>query len=59
MAVVPLTSLQNASEKYNQMQMKKLTVPTNEATTKRAALGDIQNRGLNRVLTTKDVAHKE
>lgn len=52
--------LQNASEKYNQMQVKKLTVPANsEATTKRAALGDLQNRGLNRVLATKDVANKE
>ncbi|KAH8407582.1 hypothetical protein KR222_007463, partial [Zaprionus bogoriensis] len=50
---------QNATEKYNQVQVKKLTVPANEATTKRAALGDLQNRGLSRVLATKDVAHKE
>ncbi|XP_034477511.1 G2/mitotic-specific cyclin-B [Drosophila innubila] len=50
---------ENATEKYNQVQVKKLTVPTNEATTKRAALGDIQNRGLNRNISTKDVAQKE
>jgi len=39
--------------------VKKLTVPSNEATTKRAALGDIQNRGLNRNIATKEVAQKE
>ncbi|KAH8307058.1 hypothetical protein KR044_004234, partial [Drosophila immigrans] len=51
---------QNATEKYSQVQVKKLTVPTNEATTKRAALGDLQNRGINRAVNAaKDAAHKE
>ncbi|ALC42288.1 CycB [Drosophila busckii] len=50
---------ENATEKFNQVQLKKLTVPTNEATTKRAALGDLQNRGLTRNITSKDVAQKE
>ncbi|XP_034106716.1 G2/mitotic-specific cyclin-B [Drosophila albomicans] len=51
---------ENASEKYNQVHVKKMTVPTNEATTKRAALGDLQNRGINRaVIAAKDVAQKE
>ncbi|XP_001360503.4 G2/mitotic-specific cyclin-B [Drosophila pseudoobscura] len=50
---------ENASENINQVQLKKLTVPSNEATTKRAALGDLQNRGLNRAIAAKDVAQKE
>ncbi|XP_022227612.2 G2/mitotic-specific cyclin-B isoform X2 [Drosophila obscura] len=50
---------ENALENINQVQLKKLTVPTNEATTKRAALGDLQNRGLNRAIAAKDVAQKE
>ncbi|XP_033246507.1 G2/mitotic-specific cyclin-B-like isoform X3 [Drosophila miranda] len=49
----------NASENINQGQLKKLTVPSNEATTKRPALGDLQNRGLNRAVAAKDVAQKE
>ncbi|KAM8711220.1 hypothetical protein ACLKA7_000370 [Drosophila subpalustris] len=56
-ATMKMLSDENATEKYN--QVKKLTVPANEAITKRAALGDIQNRGLNRNITTKDVAQKE
>lgn len=52
--------LQNATEKYNNVQVKKLTVPSNEANhTKRAALGDLQNRGLNRGVISKDAAQKE
>ncbi|XP_034651883.1 G2/mitotic-specific cyclin-B isoform X1 [Drosophila subobscura] len=50
---------ENAMENMNQVQLKKLTVPTNEVTTKRAALGDLQNRGLNRAIAAKDVAQKE
>ncbi|EDW61454.2 G2/mitotic-specific cyclin-B [Drosophila virilis] len=51
---------ENATEKYNNVQVKKLTVPTNEANhTKRAALGDLQNRGLNRGVISKDAAQKE
>ncbi|XP_032590398.1 G2/mitotic-specific cyclin-B isoform X2 [Drosophila grimshawi] len=50
---------ENAQEKFNHVHVKKLTVPSNEGATKRAALGDLQNRGLAREITTKDVAHKE
>ncbi|XP_030560894.1 G2/mitotic-specific cyclin-B [Drosophila novamexicana] len=51
---------ENATEKYNNVQVKKLTVPSNEANhTKRAALGDLQNRGLNRGVISKDAAQKE
>ncbi|EDW09095.2 G2/mitotic-specific cyclin-B [Drosophila mojavensis] len=50
---------ENATEKYNQVQVKKLTVPSNEANTKRAAFGDLQNRGLNRGLISKEAAQKE
>ncbi|KAH8253991.1 hypothetical protein KR032_007929 [Drosophila birchii] len=46
---------ENASENLNQVQMKKLTAPSQEVNTKRAALGDLQNRGLNRAnAETKD-----
>jgi len=51
--------IQNASENFKQVQLKKLTVPSQEATTKRAALGDLQNRGLNRAIAAKDAAQKE
>ncbi|XP_064542958.1 G2/mitotic-specific cyclin-B [Drosophila montana] len=51
---------ENATEKYNNVQVKKLTVPSNEANhTKRAALGDLQNRGLNRGVVSKEAAQKE
>ncbi|EDV37611.1 uncharacterized protein Dana_GF11326 [Drosophila ananassae] len=50
---------ENASENFNQVQMKKLTVPSQEVTTKRAALGDLQNRGLNRAIAAKDAAQKD
>lgn len=55
---------ENARENVNPIQVKKMTAPSqNEATTKRAALGDLQNRGLNRALnskpTTKEAAQKE
>ncbi|XP_023177817.2 G2/mitotic-specific cyclin-B [Drosophila hydei] len=50
---------ENATEKYNQVQVKKLTVPSNEANTKRAAFGDLQNRGLNRGIVSKEAAQKE
>ncbi|XP_016930588.3 G2/mitotic-specific cyclin-B [Drosophila suzukii] len=50
---------ENASENFKQVQLKKLTVPSQEATTKRAALGDLQNRGLNRAIAAKDAAQKD
>ncbi|XP_020799659.1 G2/mitotic-specific cyclin-B [Drosophila serrata] len=47
---------ENASENLNQVQLKKLTAPSQEVNTKRAALGDLQNRGLNRANgETKDL----
>nr|XP_016944282.1 G2/mitotic-specific cyclin-B-like [Drosophila suzukii] len=46
---------ENAFENFKQVQLKKLTVPSQEATTKRAALGDLQNRGLNRAIAAKDL----
>ncbi|KAH8284765.1 hypothetical protein KR054_000817 [Drosophila jambulina] len=47
---------ENASENINQVQIKKLTAPSQEVNTKRAALGDLQNRGLNRAIAeTKDL----
>ncbi|KAI8037532.1 G2/mitotic-specific cyclin-B [Drosophila gunungcola] len=50
---------ENASENFKQVQLKKLTVPSQEATTKRAALGDLQNRGLNRPIAAKDAVQKD
>ncbi|XP_030370030.1 G2/mitotic-specific cyclin-B [Scaptodrosophila lebanonensis] len=50
---------ENASEKFNQVHVKKLTVPPNEATTKRAALGDLQNRGVTRAIGAKDAVQKD
>ncbi|XP_017079196.1 G2/mitotic-specific cyclin-B [Drosophila eugracilis] len=50
---------ENASENFKQVQLKKLTVPSQEATTKRAALGDLQNRGVTRAIAAKDAAQKE
>ncbi|XP_017024830.1 G2/mitotic-specific cyclin-B [Drosophila kikkawai] len=50
---------ENASENLNQVQLKKLTAPSQEVNTKRAALGDLQNRGLNRAIAAKDAAQKE
>ncbi|KAH8348126.1 hypothetical protein KR084_004484 [Drosophila pseudotakahashii] len=50
---------ENASENFKQVQLKKLTVPSQEVTTKRAALGDLQNRGLNRAIAAKDAAQKD
>ncbi|XP_039482027.1 G2/mitotic-specific cyclin-B isoform X2 [Drosophila santomea] len=49
----------NASENFKQVQLKKLTVPSMEATTKRAALGDLQNRGISRPIAAKDAAQKD
>ncbi|XP_043641969.1 G2/mitotic-specific cyclin-B isoform X2 [Drosophila teissieri] len=50
---------ENASENFKQVQLKKLTVPSMEATTKRAALGDLQNRGISRPIAAKDAAQKD
>ncbi|XP_017008412.2 G2/mitotic-specific cyclin-B-like [Drosophila takahashii] len=50
---------ENASENFRQVQLKKLTEPLQEVTTKRAALGDLQNRGLNRAIAAKDAAQKD
>ncbi|XP_016976555.1 G2/mitotic-specific cyclin-B [Drosophila rhopaloa] len=50
---------ENSSENFKQVQLKKLTVPSQEATTKRAALGDLQNRGLSRPIAAKDAAQKD
>ncbi|KAH8306000.1 hypothetical protein KR018_009806, partial [Drosophila ironensis] len=50
---------QNASVNFNQVQVKKMTVPSQEATTKRAALGDLQNRAVNRQIGAKDAAQKD
>ncbi|KAH8355517.1 hypothetical protein KR084_003965 [Drosophila pseudotakahashii] len=45
-------------ENFKQVQLKKLTVPLQEVATKRAALGDLQNRSLNRAIA-KDAAQKD